>query len=213
MLFLGTASGLLYINTLSSIFLSRGGVSGKQSPRGHLILLGEQNTAVLLLSVMNACGRLSLGIISDRYSFSLFSISRFVHRVKRAVFALGAYAILMISYIVLITTDGNEAILPVALLVGFSYGGLYCLIPTMVADLFGVQSFAKYKLVTICIYVPRRNWGTLNLCNAVGALIYGLIAGAIYESAKDVGATSCSGTKCYWPTYVMCMIGIAIAGM
>lgn len=122
---------------------------------------------------------------------------RFAHKWKRGVFLIPPLVTLIGTYILL--TFGIYSVLPLtAILVGFSYGGLFCLLPTITCDLFGVKTFG-------------RNWGSIQIANALGVLFYGQLSGFMYQQHAPEGSLVCVGVECYRGTFIMTTGGATIA--
>jgi len=170
LLFLGTSTGQLYINTLGSIYISLGGKNG------------DQNLSVILISVMNAAGRMSSGLITDKLS----------HKMKRTTYLIVIYFIMFLHW-ALLGAFGNLHILPLSsIIVGFCYGSTLCILPTITSELFGVCTFAE-------------NWGSIQPFNAVGGVLLAGLAGHIYQAQIPASSHSniCVGHSCYSYTFLL----------
>jgi hypothetical protein len=175
--FLGTGSGFVFINVLGSWHLALGGVAGAQT------------TAVIVLSVFNAIGRLVIGLLSD---LSL-------HKLKRPVWILPCLGMLALAMILAIVAPLDSTwVVGVSVLVGFGYGGNASFLATISADAFGSEFFG-------------RNWSIIDMFNGIGYLMLGQIAGAIYGMNVPVNSVYCSGRLCYLWVWVMCLVSVTLA--
>lgn len=164
----------MYINILGSLYLSLG--AG----------IGDQNLSVLLISVMNAVGRMSAGLITDSlyvwyYTVLCNSVNR-AHRVKRTAFLAIIYLLFTAVWVYLGTFESLQVLPLTSMAVGFCYGGMWpfsrlvitlttatlCVLPTITSELFGVCTFAE-------------NWGSIQPANAVGNVVLSVVAGILYD--------------------------------
>jgi len=78
------------------------------------------------------------------------------------------------------------------LVIGFSNGALWCLTPTMISELYGLQYFG-------------RNWGATIFGNAVGGFIVQQVYGWTYDNSIRIkGATDCkAGIDCFTWSFTM----------
>jgi Na+/melibiose symporter-like transporter len=135
----GTGAGQTFINVLGSWHLSLGGG------------VGLQTTAVIVLSVCNAIGRICLGSLSDVT----------LHKVKRAFWALPSLLLLVAAFILcLVAPSDPNWVIGVSVLVGLGYGGNCAFLPTITADIFGPEFFG-------------RNWSLVDAWNGFGYLLLG----------------------------------------
>jgi hypothetical protein len=174
--FFGTGAGQLYINVLGSWYASLGGAPGGQS------------TAVIVLSVCNALGRLYIGLLSDLT----------LHRIKRSVWILPSLAFLALSMALSIAASSTSWIVGISALIGLGYGGNAAFLATITADSWGCEYFG-------------RNWGLVDTFNGLGYLVLGQISASLYNQHVAVGSVFCIGTECYTFTWVMCLVSVGVA--
>ena len=135
----GTGAGQTFVNILGSWHNSLGGGAGLQT------------TAVIVLSVCNALGRLCIGVLSDLT----------LHRVKRPFWALPSLLLLGLAFVLcLVASNDSNWVIGVSVLIGLGYGGSCAFLPTITADLFGSEYFG-------------RNWSLVDAWNGFGYLILG----------------------------------------
>jgi len=164
----GTSTGALYINIIGSLYLSLGAAPG------------DQNLSVLLISLMNAVGRLSAGLITDSLA----------HKMKRTVLLATIYLLFSATWVFLGTFESLTVLPFTSLAVGFCYGATLCAIPTITSELFGVCTFAE-------------NWGSIQPANAVGTVVLGVIAGILYDQQLGENTKHCIGHSCYAHTFLL----------
>ncbi len=177
--FFGTSQGMLFMSVLlGSIHVSHGGAPGGQS------------VAVIVGTICSAAGRLSIGIVSDAT----------LHVMKRVYWAFPMYALMCIGLSLCMFVDSPDSVIAAAALVGLGYGGMAGgVLPTLAADVFGTQHFAK-------------NYSILQPAFPIGFLIWGQACGALYETEVPPGNIVCMGTHCHVSVLalMMCLIAVAV---
>lgn len=141
---------------------------------------------VSLFSVANASGRLLFGYISERCLHS--------HGTRRTLFLLLISA-MMTAFAACMCFAELPDLYAMALLGGVAFGGHWAVIPSVLADLFGLLHFAS--IYTMLQFAP-----------AAGAYLLGtVLVGTLYEAAKavDGGSASgwCIGWSCYGTTWMV----------
>lgn len=158
--------GLVVLNNIGQMVKSIGG-----TPITTTVL-------VSLISVANCLGRISLGVVSD----ALYE------RVPRQVF-VASNLLLMLAAQLLISAGTMPTLCSGAVLAGFSYGGFWTLLPSLISELFGTANFA-----------------TLYNCQALAvssaSLIFStLLAGKIYDMQASLhpvaSRVGCIGPQCF----------------
>ena len=143
--------------------------------------LGGSGTAkdllATLFSVHNAAGRLGFGYVMDRLG----------HRFPRAAFLCVAATLMACTQLFLALS--TQAMLYAAIvLLGIAYGGLFCILPTMCSEYFGLRRFGTF-------------WGVLAVAPALGSVVFGtLVAGMSFTNRAhrdDNGKLVCSGEHCF----------------
>eukprot|EP00698_Gefionella_okellyi_P016674 TRINITY_DN4785_c0_g1_i1.p1 TRINITY_DN4785_c0_g1~~TRINITY_DN4785_c0_g1_i1.p1 ORF type:complete len:450 (+),score=100.14 TRINITY_DN4785_c0_g1_i1:158-1351(+) len=163
---IGTGCGLMFINNAGSVIESMG---TKISP----VIL------VTILSVSNTVGRLSVGLASDAL----------IQYVGRAWFLLASLFIMCIAHAALAAQP--QIVVYAAIPIGFAYGGVFSVTPTMISELFGVTHFGQ-------------NNGWSLLAPAAGSFSLNAVAGALYSKYVPAGATKCLGSDCFRWSFVVC---------
>lgn len=121
LMFFGTATGMLYINVVGSLYLSLGAAHG------------AQNLSVLLISLTNCVGRLGAGLITDKLA----------HCMKKTWYLAIVYVIMCANWAFLATYASLDILPFTSLIAGFCYGSTLSVLPTLTSELFGVCAFAE----------------------------------------------------------------------
>lgn len=166
---IGGGVGLTYMNNVSSILES--------------FKLSKDNGFLSTLTPVASClARVLAGFISDRL----------VHRVPRAIILLFWLIVLAVMQFISMFFLGNYSVLVLnSIVIGASFGSIWCLAPTMVSELFGTKNFGW-------------NWGWMMVSTAVGTVVYQRVFAAIYQFYIRPGdGLTCYGLKCYRWTFLM----------
>jgi OFA family oxalate/formate antiporter-like MFS transporter len=137
MFFSGAMAGLMVIGILkpfagNQLVLAAGGTGITESLRAELLLEGA--TAVGVLAIFNALGRVVWGFASDRVGRTA---------AMTLMFTLQGVTLLLLSVL-----DTKLLLAVGAACVGFNFGGNFALFPSLTADLFGSKNFgANYGWV------------------------------------------------------------------
>lgn len=135
-----------------------------QGVNHHSIKVG----ATSVFSIFNTLGRLLVGFLSDQ----------FAHRVSRAAFLVLASLTMVVAMVWMAFTP-VEAVYVGSLIQGLAHGGIFCVLPTMTSDFFGLANFGA-------------NWGLLGLAPAVGSELLGaLMAPAFFKRACGSATAKC----------------------
>src|SRR6266540_1641827 len=135
-IFFLAGTGLMYINNVGTIIKSLFLIS----THPHTLSSDEeiqkmQNLHVFTLSVFSCLGRISIGFMSDLAKL-FFNLPRLWFFVLSGVWLFFAQ-LLLIFY----ATDNLEKLLIVTILVGFGFGNIYGIGPTIVSEMFGIKRF------------------------------------------------------------------------
>ena len=114
---------------------------------------------VMAIGIANAGGRLVWGYVSDKFG-----------RINTIIVLLAGTAVLALFFNI---AAGNSIFVIIAL-IGFLYGGLLSIFPSLTADTFGVKNAAT-------------NYGIMLLGFGAGAIISSQIAGVYREAANQAG--------------------------
>lgn len=174
---LGAGGGLMMINNVSHIAKSVNG--GEEDPDAIVLL-------VLVLSLFNGAGRILMGLTD------YLPLRRGLGFTAALLVMAGAQL-----YCAVFVTSIASYYVAIAM-VGLAYGMLWCILPTLVSELFEVDNFGQ-------------NFGTFLLAPAVASLAFNSMAGKFYELQVDVGETDCVGTACYRSAFLAAS-GAALAG-
>jgi hypothetical protein len=154
---------------------------------------------VVVLSLANAVGRMSIGVIADRLA----------HRLSR-IQLLACTALVMASAQFLLALNTHELLYPSLVIVGLSFGASFSNISAIVGDLFGAKFIGS-------------NYGFIDLSPTIGSYVFatGLIA-LFYPSNEDDDYddddeehASCEGARClqnaFFVTTAACVVA-SVAG-
>eukprot|EP00164_Ancoracysta_twista_P002476 GFYU01003287.1.p1 GENE.GFYU01003287.1~~GFYU01003287.1.p1 ORF type:complete len:539 (-),score=151.26 GFYU01003287.1:174-1790(-) len=158
----GTGGGLAYINNLAQLVKA--------------LSDGESNAAALvsITSIANCCGRLLAGYLSDTY----------MHKLSRPAFLI-VFLISMAAGQLLAAFATLNMLYPVSILIGVSFGAFWCLLPSISAELFGLEHFGG-------------NYNLGNIGPIAGSfLLSSQLAGKIYDSHTEPGSKDCYGPDCF----------------
>lgn len=138
---------------------------------------------MLMLSILNAAGRLIFGFCSD------IGAGRGLSRVWWV--ALSAF-LMAVSHFYLGFVQDHDAIYPGVVVAGLAYGGLMAATPTVLADSFGPTYFGS-------------NWAAVRAAPALGSLLLAtFFASAVYAYHTDSGSDTCVGVECFQLTFFGC---------
>ncbi|OCH93252.1 MFS general substrate transporter [Obba rivulosa] len=147
-------TGLMYINNvglISQALFTKGNPDYDEAKSSQW-----QATQVSTISVMNCIGRISIGIIAD------FS-RNYLHFPRSFCITLVA-ALFVISQIMAFYIDDVSDLWKASAMLGWAYGSLMGLFPTVTIEWFGLAHFSE-------------NWGCVSLSPMVGSNIFSLAFG------------------------------------
>eukprot|EP01060_Flectonema_neradi_P027729 TRINITY_DN3733_c2_g2_i1.p1 TRINITY_DN3733_c2_g2~~TRINITY_DN3733_c2_g2_i1.p1 ORF type:complete len:558 (+),score=77.99 TRINITY_DN3733_c2_g2_i1:335-2008(+) len=148
----------------------------------------ENITDVLIqmMSVFNCFSRMATGALSDYLEGT----------VPRPFFLTGILVLMGLAHILLLLPY-DAVILPGSSLAAFAYGSIWAIYPTLLSEMFGLQSFAT--LYTICV-----------LAATIGSLSYStFLSASIYESHQNDDG-DCFGVQCYRVTHIVVAVSTAV---
>lgn len=171
-------AGLVYINNVGTILHT-------------LELVGEvenlprlQSLSVSLLSISNCSGRLLFTVTSDWLSNLRTPIRR--------INWLFASALIIASIQLATGYSTASFIVMCSIVLGFGYGIMFAVAPTMTSVWFGTKHFGS-------------NWGWMNVAPALGGQLLSLLFGAIYDlnlaGGIEDGNLCKLGAQCYRLTF------------
>lgn len=176
---LGTGGGLMVINNIGNISKSLNG--GIEDPDSIVLL-------VLTLSLCNGAGRILMGL-SDYLP---------IPRAGCFTLALGVMCIAQLSS-AFIATSIPSLYFAVGL-VGLGYGMLWCILPTLVSEMFEVDNFGQ-------------NFGTFQLGPAIASVLFNSMAGTLYELHTPLNDRDCIGTDCYRFAFITASAAAFLGGL
>ncbi|KAJ6544286.1 major facilitator superfamily domain-containing protein [Mycena capillaripes] len=165
-----SGTGLMYINNVGSMSQA---LFAKGNPNYDEVEASQwQATQVSTLSIMNFSGRIVIGLISDNAK-NRFGFPR-------------SYSLMLVSTLFfcsqLLTRQISEVtdLWKASALVGFSYGTIFGLFPTVCIEFFGLSHFSE-------------NWGFLSLSPLVGGNLFSIAFGRnldAHEPGESTGAAA-----------------------
>jgi MFS family permease len=145
------------------------------------IIQKEQQLQVSLLSIANCIGRILAGILGD-------IILQSFNKPRTLLLFIPGFGFMASQILLLVVADYTKLPL-VSLLIGLVYGFIFCIIPIIVGDTFGMESFSF-------------NWGIVALAPIVPSFYFTSLFGKVYDSnsttdpvSNTVGCTL--GKLCY----------------
>eukprot|EP00160_Parvularia_atlantis_P017539 Unigene6071_Nuclearia_a/m.18616 Unigene6071_Nuclearia_a/g.18616 ORF Unigene6071_Nuclearia_a/g.18616 Unigene6071_Nuclearia_a/m.18616 type:complete len:504 (+) Unigene6071_Nuclearia_a:1-1512(+) len=184
----GSGAGLMYINSVGYIVsaLARPGQDVKS----------YTDLQVSLISAMSCTGRLGMGLLSD-------VLLKFFGMRRRILFSW-CLAMMLVGQVLMLFVADLDALTFVTIVIGFAYGGIFSISPTLVSERFGVKNFGI-------------NWGWMCWATAIGGQIMTLLFGVFYDSKADEDEYCAFGASCYLPAFyintaaVGCGLIVAVA--
>jgi MFS family permease len=162
-------------------------------------------TNVSLFSAFSTISRLLMGVLSDYVR----------NRVSRQIILVGILLFFaLINFLMasgVFTVLKNGAYFPFSSSsVGFSYGSVYTLVPTIVACTWGVENLGVH-------------WGIFITAPAIGSTGYGYLFAKVFEAAsstidmvasdKSDAPTQCLGRNCYDATFLTTGTSVTVAAI
>lgn len=156
---LGAALGQMYIYLVGYMVkaLLPKGTSEK-------IAAKTQQGQVLIILIANCIGRIVAGLLGDYVVLK---------KIPRSVLLLVPTLGLVISQLLGLHLRQASQLFVALWLNGFSYGFLFCAMPAVVADVFGLEKFSY-------------NWGVINLAPIVPLYLFTLWFGKVYDANSEV---------------------------
>ncbi|KAF8959541.1 MFS general substrate transporter [Flammula alnicola] len=184
-----SGTGLMYINNVGS--MSQALYAYKNAKYDEVEASGWQATQVSAISLMNFCGRIFIGLVSD-FAKNRYDMPRSYSLVLVASF-------FFVSQVVAATEDHIENLWVASALLGLAHGSVFSLFPTVCLEWFGMPHFSE-------------NWGYLSLSPMAAGNFFSLVFGKNLDShdsnlekstlvARITSKPQClQGLKCYVDT-------------
>lgn len=184
-----SGTGLMWINNVGSIVQA---LLAKDNPDyGDSESSRWQSIQVSTVSIMNCTGRIFVGIIADLVKTRL--------RRPRAYCILLVTSLFLASQVLAIQTSDVEHLYKASAMLGFAYGGMFGLFPTISMEWFGLPHFSE-------------NWGLLSLSPLIGGNLFSLVFGWNLDANSHAGvavspspsSSQCTqGVQCYTSSLYM----------
>jgi MFS family permease len=140
-----SGTGLMYINNVGTIIKSLSFARHHTLPdSSHIQEL--QNTHVFVLSVFSCLGRLSAGFLSDLTKL-FFNLPRLWFFIMSGVW------LFLAQLLVLFYVNDLNKLMVVTVLVGFGFGNIYAIAPTIVSEWFGTKRFGLNWGMIACVSI------------------------------------------------------------
>lgn len=178
--------GLMTINNLGQIISSRGAA------------VATQDVGVALVSVANCLGRLCTGVASDALANRGF---------PRPLLLCLSASIACVAMLVLYTSATSIPFCLIGVvLAGFSYGMLWTLMPTLIADFFGFRRLASNYM--LCL--PSVILASLIFSTLLASMVYTRHAS---HNDDDDDEDKCLGAGCFGTTFLVTAACCAVAAL
>jgi len=175
--------GLMWINNVGSITQA---LLAKDNPVYDDIESSRwQSIQVSTVSIMNCTGRICMGIIADFVKNRL--------NLRRTYCILLVALLFLLSQVMAILTSDVQHLYKTSAMLGFSYGGMFGLFPSITIEWFGLSHFSE-------------NWGLLSLSPVIGGNLFSLAFGRNLDAHTSSAPASSSpsatsqcvqGVECY----------------
>lgn len=145
---------------------------------------------ILAAAISNGFARILCGIISDRY----------VDRIPRAnVLCFTLIPLLVVSGFVIFYMDEAFVLVLWAVTLGLAFGSLWCLVPTIISESYGMKYFGV-------------NWGCTLFVSALVSFGLQRLFGFLYDMHVPSGSLFCEGVQCFRVTS-MIFVGLIAGSM
>ncbi len=141
------------------------------------LVSSSQRSHVAIISIFSFFGRLTAGFSSDL-------ISNFFKKSRNWLLLIPGFGFLLSQ--LLATIINNLKYLKIlSIIIGFSYGFSFGLLPSLISDSYGMRSFSS-------------NWGIVSLAPVGFAYLFNMLFGKIYDSNTINANKTCDlGISCY----------------
>ncbi|KAJ7618509.1 major facilitator superfamily domain-containing protein [Roridomyces roridus] len=200
-----SGTGLMYINNVGSMSQA---LFAKGNPTYDEVEASRWQAAqVSLISIMNFSGRIVIGVLSDNLK------NRF--GLPRSYSAILVSTLFFFSQLLAAQIGDVQSLWKASMLVGFSYGTIFGLWPTLCIEFFGLSHFSE-------------NWGYLSLSPLVGGNLFSIAFGRNLDAHEPVESTAAvravaiahqclEGRSCYVATLgltsIACFAAILLSGL
>lgn len=134
----------------------------------------------IFFALFNGLGRILWGMISDK-----------IGRKLSIALMMGTQGVFVVLFQWM--ADAQETLYIFAVLIGFNYGGLFSLFPTITADTFGVKYFGQ-------------NYGWVFLAYAIGGIIFPILGGKLGDLGNFPIAFTICGILCFVAVVTIIMV-------
>lgn len=145
-----------------------------------------KNLNVSLLSAMSCTGRIVVGLASDL-------LLRFYGIRRRTLLAVTAL-LMTLGHMCVLLIPSLQSLWICTAVIGFAYGGMFSISPTIISDRFGTPNFGI-------------NWGWACFATAIGGQSFSLIFGAIVDGNEE--AHECYDASCYHNAFLITCVTVA----
>ncbi|KAJ7647252.1 major facilitator superfamily domain-containing protein [Roridomyces roridus] len=168
-----SGTGLMYINNVGSIAQA---LFAKGSPTYDEVQASRWQAAqVSVISIMNFSGRIVIGVLSDNLK------NRF--GLPRSYSTIFVSTLFFFSQLLATQISDVQDLWKASMLVGFSYGTIFGLWPTVCIEFFGLSHFSE-------------NWGYLSLSPLVGGNLFSIAFGRNLDAHAPVERSTGRAHQC-----------------
>ncbi|KAK6199514.1 major facilitator superfamily domain-containing protein [Scheffersomyces amazonensis] len=156
-------------------------IQSEQIIDGDIIIQKDQQFQVGLISTANCIGRIISGIMGD-------IITQSFNKPRSLLLYLPSIGLMLTQLMGLFIRE--DSTLPIdSFLTGLFYGFIFCIMPIIVGDTFGMTNFSS-------------NWGIVSLAPIIPSIFFTRLFGNIYDSNSIIdeikGGVICTlGNECY----------------
>jgi MFS family permease len=182
--FMGTGCGLFVLNNVGDYVVSANGGVKDDALKSAL---------VISFTISSGISRIVCGFTMDRFT-----------RVRRGVFYAGFMMLMAATNLATAASYARvdpQMLYATVIAGGISYGGLWCTVPTILSEQFGLQDFGK-------------NYGTVAIAPGIAGAVFNGFSGAIYDNYAD-SEGSCIGSQCFAGAFLFsgscCAVGAVLS--
>ncbi|EIN04341.1 MFS general substrate transporter [Punctularia strigosozonata HHB-11173 SS5] len=164
-----SGTGLMYINNVGSISQA---LFAQGNPDYDETMASQwQSVQVSAISITNCLGRIVIGFTAD---FTKYSLQQ-----QRSTCLTLVAALLLVSQLACLAITDVSDLWKASALLGFGYGSMFGLVPTIAIEWFGLPHFSE-------------NWGFLSLSPLLGGNLFSLAFGRNLDAHASPGSPSTS---------------------
>ncbi|KZT13250.1 MFS general substrate transporter [Laetiporus sulphureus 93-53] len=179
-----SGTGLMYINNVGSIsqaLFAQGNPDYNEAKSAQW-----QAAQVSIISIMNCIGRISIGVLAD--------FTKSVLRLPRSFCMTLVATLFVTSQVICYHVESVGQLWRASALLGFAYGGMFGLFPTITIEWFGLPHFSE-------------NWGFVSLSPVLGSNVFSIAFGRNLDAHAPGHSTSVPVPRAGLPSSTQCLEG------